>query len=68
MPDLLARSNRVQGAHHHLACSGAMRVFGQAMFQSPLRWVVILSPFAVVLYMMFKAQNIAASTARTLLT
>jgi uncharacterized protein len=40
--------------------------FGEAMFRSQLRWVVILSPFAVVLYMMFKAQNMAASTARTL--
>ena len=33
VPDLLAGSNRVQGAHHHLACPGAVRVFRQAVFQ-----------------------------------
>jgi FtsH-binding integral membrane protein len=43
-----------------------LTAFGETMFRSPLRWVVILSPFAVVLWMSFKSQNMAASTARML--
>ena len=33
MPDLLARSNGVQGAHHDLACPGPMGVFGKTVLQ-----------------------------------
>ena len=33
MPDLLARSNGVQGAHHYLTGPGAMSVFGKAVLQ-----------------------------------
>ena len=33
MPDLLARSNGVQGAHHNLTGPGAMGVFGKAVLQ-----------------------------------
>jgi uncharacterized protein len=40
--------------------------FGELIFRSPLKWVVIFSPFAVVLWMSFGAARLAASTARTL--
>lgn len=40
--------------------------FGALIFTSPLRWVVILSPLAVVLWMSFGAAKLSASTARTL--
>jgi FtsH-binding integral membrane protein len=40
--------------------------FGQAIFNSPLKWVVILSPLAVVLWMSFGAERMTAATARTL--
>jgi hypothetical protein len=40
--------------------------FGEAMFNSPLRWLVVLSPFAIVLWMSFGAEKMTAATARTL--
>jgi uncharacterized protein len=40
--------------------------FGQAMFQSPLRWVVVLSPFAIILWMSFGAERLSSSATRTL--
>ena len=36
------------------------------MFNSPLRWLVVLSPFAIVLWMSFGAEKMTAATARTL--
>ena len=40
--------------------------FGYAMFVSPLRWVVILAPLALVFFISFRIGNLSASTARTL--
>jgi uncharacterized protein len=40
--------------------------FGHAMFQTPLKWVVIFAPFAVVMWMSFGAERLSAGTARTL--
>jgi len=40
--------------------------FGQAMFGSPLRWVVVLAPLALVFFMSFRIGQMQASTARTL--
>ena len=40
--------------------------FGYAMFMSPLRWVVILAPLALVFFISFRIGNLAAGTARTL--
>ena len=39
---------------------------GYAMFVSPLRWVVILAPLALVFFISFRIGNLSASTARTL--
>jgi FtsH-binding integral membrane protein len=38
--------------------------FGQAMFGSPLKWLIILAPFAFVLFISFRIGHIQASTAR----
>ena len=40
--------------------------FGQLIFQSPLKWVIVLSPVAIVLWMSFGAERMNSSTARTL--
>jgi uncharacterized protein len=40
--------------------------FGQAMFGSPLRWLIILAPLGFVLLFSFRINQMQASTARTL--
>ncbi len=40
--------------------------FGQAIYFSPLRWVVMLAPLAFVFFFSFQVQRIASSTARIL--
>jgi FtsH-binding integral membrane protein len=40
--------------------------FGRILYGSPLQWVVIFAPLAVVLFMSFGAARLSASTARTL--
>jgi FtsH-binding integral membrane protein len=53
-----------------VAGSGAGRIaltpLGEALYTSPLRWLVILSPLAFVLFIGAKAQSMSAATARTL--
>ena len=38
--------------------------FGQAIYGSPLRWIIVLSPLAVVFYISARANTISAATAR----
>ncbi len=40
--------------------------FGQAIYLSPLRWVVMFAPFAFVLFLSLKVQSLAPTTARAL--
>ena len=40
--------------------------FGQALFGSPLKWVVMLSPFAFILVLSFGIHKLSASTAQLL--
>jgi FtsH-binding integral membrane protein len=40
--------------------------FGQALFGSPLMWVVVLAPLGLVFYLSFRIGSMEASTARTL--
>jgi FtsH-binding integral membrane protein len=40
--------------------------FGQALFGSPLKWLVIVAPLGLVLFMSFRIGHIQASTARLL--
>ena len=43
----------------------ALTPFGQAIYVSPLKWLVILSPLAFVFFMSFRMEQMSAATART---
>src|SRR5918997_682842 len=43
----------------------ALTPFGQAIYASPLKWVIILAPLAFVFFMSFRMEQMASSTART---
>lgn len=38
--------------------------FGNTIFNSPLKWVIMFAPLAAVLFMSFKVQSLSASTAQ----
>src|SRR5947209_10772701 len=42
----------------------ALTPFGQTMFGSPLKWVVVLAPLGVVFFLSYRIGNMQASTAR----
>jgi len=44
----------------------ALTPFGQTLFQTPLRWVLIFAPLALVFFISFRLGSLAASTARLL--
>ena len=44
--------------------SGGLTAFGQAIYLSPLRWVVILAPLAVVFLFSFRIQSMSVPTAQ----
>lgn len=43
-----------------------LTAFGEALYMSPLRWVVMLLPLAFVFFISFRISSMAASTARML--
>jgi FtsH-binding integral membrane protein len=43
-----------------------LTAFGQAMFATPLKWLVVLAPLGLVFFMSFRIGSMQASTARTL--
>ncbi len=45
--------------------TGGLTAFGQAIYLSPLKWVVILAPLAMVFFLSFRIQSMSASTAQT---
>jgi hypothetical protein len=42
----------------------ALTAFGQAIYASPLKWVVMLAPLAAVFFLSFKIQSMSASAAQ----
>jgi FtsH-binding integral membrane protein len=44
----------------------ALTPFGQAIYLSPLKWVVMLAPLGFVFFMSFRMEQMASATARTL--
>jgi FtsH-binding integral membrane protein len=44
----------------------ALTPFGQALFGSPLMWVLVLAPLALVFFLSFRIGHMQAGTARTL--
>jgi FtsH-binding integral membrane protein len=45
--------------------NGELTAFGQAIYLSPLKWVVILAPLAMVFFLSFRINNMSVSAART---
>jgi FtsH-binding integral membrane protein len=43
-----------------------LTTFGQAIYGSPLRWVIMLAPLAFVFFFSFRIDRMAASSARTM--
>jgi uncharacterized protein len=44
----------------------ALTPFGQTIYMSPLRWVIVLAPLGFVMFLGARANSISAATARTL--
>jgi uncharacterized protein len=44
--------------------NGALTPFGQALFGSPLKWVFVLAPLALVFFLSFRIQSMRAATAQ----
>ena len=44
---------------------GQLTAFGQAIYVSPLKWVVILAPLALVFFMSFRINSMSVSAAQT---
>jgi FtsH-binding integral membrane protein len=44
----------------------ALTPFGETMFGSPLKWVLVLAPLGLVFFLSFRIQHMQASTARLL--
>jgi uncharacterized protein len=44
--------------------NGALTPFGETLYTSPLRWVVMLAPLGFVLYMSFRAQSMSVGGAQ----
>ena len=44
--------------------NGQLTQFGQAIYSSPLRWVVILAPVALVFFLSFRIQSMSVTAAR----
>ncbi|MGF0539548.1 Bax inhibitor-1/YccA family protein [Agrobacterium sp. ES01] len=45
--------------------NGQLTAFGQAIYMSPLRWVVILAPIAMVFFLSFRINKMSVSAAQT---
>ncbi|WP_064683836.1 Bax inhibitor-1/YccA family protein [Rhizobium bangladeshense] len=45
--------------------NGEITAFGQAIYLSPLKWVVILAPLALVFFLSFRIHNMTVSAAQT---
>lgn len=44
---------------------GQLTAFGQAIYVSPLKWVVMLAPLGMVLFLSFRIQSMSVSAAQT---
>ncbi|MFB2608046.1 Bax inhibitor-1/YccA family protein, partial [Rhizobium phaseoli] len=45
--------------------NGEITAFGQAIYLSPLKWVVILAPLALVFFLSFRIHSMTVSAAQT---
>ncbi|MCL6707695.1 Bax inhibitor-1/YccA family protein [Pseudomonas sp. R2.Fl] len=68
--NLMALGLAITGVAAYLAfqfafADGQLTAFGQAIYVSPLKWVVILAPVALVFFMSFRIQHMSVSAAQT---
>lgn len=68
--NLMALGLAITGVAAYLAfqfafADGQLTAFGQAIYVSPLKWVVILAPVALVFFMSFRIQTMSVSAAQT---
>ncbi|OLP60229.1 hypothetical protein BJF93_14775 [Xaviernesmea oryzae] len=45
---------------------GGLTAFGQAIYLSPLKWVVMLAPLGMVMFLSFRIQSMSVSAAQTM--
>lgn len=68
--NLMALGLAITGIAAYLAftfavSNGQLTAFGQAIYMSPLRWVVILAPLAFVFFLSFRINSMSVSAAQT---
>ena len=51
--------------HAAVDAAGALTPFGNAIFVSPLKWVLILAPLALVMFLSFRIQKMSVTAAQT---
>ena len=62
---MLATTNDPSAAAATLGNGKMLTAFGVAVFGSPLRWVVMLAPLAVVFFLSFRVHKMSVSAAQT---
>lgn len=63
---LVALGAQMLAVTHNAAGRIALTPFGQAIYLSPLRWVIVFAPLVFVFFLGARANRISAATARTL--
>lgn len=68
--NLMALGLAITGVAAYLAfqfavVDGQLTAFGQAIYASPLRWVVILAPLALVFFLSFRINTMSVAAAQT---
>ena len=53
------------GAFNFAVADGQLTAFGEAIYLSPLRWVVILAPLAMVFFLSFRIHKMSVAAAQT---
>ena len=60
---VVAQMSMVTGPSGNLV---GLTEFGQTLFMTPLKWVVMLGPLAFIMFLSFKIESMAASTAQAI--
>jgi FtsH-binding integral membrane protein len=63
---LVALGAQMLAVTHNAAGRLALTPFGQAIYVSPLRWVIVLAPLGFVFFLGARANTMSISTARTM--
>ena len=63
---LVALGAQMLAVTHNAAGRLALTPFGQAIYTSPLRWVIVLAPLGFVFFLSARANSMSVSTARAI--